>query len=173
MSNSVNDFDEFNRALDNLMIDGEMNQAMATMSAGEDFRDGTTPHESVGRGGLVVQVTMVNGALPIEGAKVTISNTDGSVIAELQTNKSGRTDLVSLETPASGYSQQPGTVLPYSEYNISVEHPEFYTAQFFNVPVFDKTNSIQPVSLEPLGENATENDRIVTNERQSGDGLND
>ena len=55
-------------------------------------------------------------------------------------------------------------MITYSTYNVRVEKDGYFTEEFLNVAVFDKIESIQPVSLEPLGENSLENDRLIANE---------
>lgn len=166
MSDTTSSFNEFNSALDRLI---ERNSGFdepaaptSTIAAGMAFADGADDHENTGTGKLVVQVYVASGALPVEGAKVTVTDADGNVVAERITDISGVASVEKLTAPAAEYSQQPGRVIPYSTYNILVSHPGYYTAQFLNVPVFDKNESIQPVGLIPLGENATENERITT-----------
>lgn len=118
-----------------------------------------------GTGRLVAQVVVARGALPVSGATVTIMDSKGNVIGTQTTDNSGRTPGISLPAPSFEISQKPGTIRPYSTYNMRIENPGFYTQEFLNVEVFDRTESIQPVLLEPLGENATEGDRLfVTNE---------
>lgn len=117
-----------------------------------------TDNSGIGR--LIVQASTASGALPIVNAKVTVEETDGRVIEVLMTDNSGRTRAVELSAPDAEYSQTPGDVVPYKAYNVRVEKQGFYTEELRNVAVFDGINSIQPVALEPLGENSTEDDKI-------------
>ena len=117
-----------------------------------------TDNSGIGR--LIVQASTASGALPIVNAKVTVEETDGRVIEVLMTDNSGRTRAVELPAPDAEYSQTPGDVVPYKVYNVRVEKQVFYTEELRNVAVFDGINSIQPVALEPLGENSTEDDKI-------------
>ena len=123
-----------------------------------------------GKGTLMVQVTSANGALPIEGAKVTISEVEeegGAVIANLVTDRSGRTEKIEIATPLAEVSQQPGTIRPYRNVNIMIEYPGYYVKENINVPVFDKIESIQPVALEPLPEGVTSAPPQITVEYES------
>ena len=161
MGNRYVDYKEFNKALDKLMRGenngfSEQSTTAATEVSANNKCDG-------GKGKLVVQVSTANGALPINGAKVTVSQNDGTVINEQYTDNSGRTKSIELCTPLAANSQSPGNLSTYSTYNVRVEKEGYFTEEFLNVAVFDKIESIQPVSLEPLGENSFENDRLAYN----------
>lgn len=117
-----------------------------------------------GLGSIRVQVTLARGAIPVPGAKVTITRSGGGVAAELVTDQSGRTPKVTLPAPAASYSQSPGDVRPYSVYHIKVEVPGYYTEDAVNVPIFDGIDSIQPISLSPLPEGAGMREEIYSDE---------
>ncbi len=179
MNNRKNDFAEFNAALDRLMRGGSFTEPAvptATLSEGADFKDGTAPHQNAALGTLILQVSTASGSVPIQGARVTVMQTGGSVLDILTTNNSGKTAPISLYAPALQYSQTPGNVIPYSTYNIRIEKPGYYTQEFLNVPIFAGIESIQYVSLDPLGEDALPGDRLTVNESQpnvlmSGEGV--
>ncbi len=122
-------------------------------------------YEKTGSGGLVIQVSTATGSVPVENATVTISNTDGTEIKTLVTDKSGRTEKMLLPTIEASVSKTPGGELPYSRYNAKIEMDGYYTEEFLNIAIFDGIESIQPVFLEPLPEGANENDKIVINEK--------
>ncbi len=117
--------------------------------------------ELSGVGRLIVQVFLANGAVPIQNATVSITDRNKNLITNLSTDNSGRTPSVDLPAPSARLSLQPGDVKPYSTYNIKVEYPGYYTEEFLNVPVFDGIESIQPVSMEALSENALATDKII------------
>lgn len=150
------DYDDFNKALDTLMGANEFKQSATAAMADADGLSG------VGR--LIVQVFLANGAVPIQNAKVTITNGNKEFITELFTNNSGRTPSIELPAPSRRYSLEPMDIKPYSTYNIRVEYPGFYTEEFLNVPVFDRIESIQPVSMQALGEDSTLDERITVDE---------
>lgn len=164
MNTNTYNYDDFNRALDRLMSSSteDLNLPAGIGSTIATPSHELTAAENMGSGTLIAQVTTATGAIPLQGAVVIISNPDGSIITTQFTDNSGRTAAVNLPAPSSSYSLSPGTVRPYSTYNMRVELPGYYTQQFLNIAVFDKIESIQPVSLEPLGEDATENDRLTT-----------
>lgn len=166
MDSRKKDYAAFNAALDRLMSGGsfyEPSEEAAAISEGE-----TESASGGGTGSLIVQVTMANGAIPIPGATVTISTSDGSVKTVQTTDISGRTPGFDLSTPSLTLSQSPGGAVPYTTYNIRIEKPGFYTQEFLNVAVFPGIVSIQGAALEPLGENAFENDRINGSGTQGG-----
>ncbi len=119
-----------------------------------------------GTGTLTVQVYTANGALPVQGAKVTVSDEGGATLYELYTDRSGRTNRIELCVPLAVNSQNEGNGgSTYGVFNIKVEKQGYYTEAFLNVAVFDGINSIQPVVMEPLGENAVESDKSSRPER--------
>ncbi len=155
----IMDFEGANQALDRRMGEGVQQGNLAgTLS---DFTSEEVPGEGRqdGKGRLVVQVTTAGRALPVQGARVVISNTDGEVIDVQTTDNSGRTSGVELNAPSFVYSQTPGNIRPYSGYNVRVEALGYFTQSLMNVAVFDRIESIQPVVLEPVGEDQLEGDR--------------
>ena len=105
------------------------------------------------RGGyLTVVVRTASGALPIEGATVTVESDEegGRFIRTLYTNESGRTPLLQLETPAAAGSLAPGGVRPYAIYNIRVEKDGYYPHENRGAPVFAGVTSVQGVEMIPL-----------------------
>lgn len=158
-------YQKFNEALAGTLMSPK-NRSSSRLLEGEDFsgKDNTAP---TGQGSLVVQVTLAKGAIPVSGARVTVSTAgnQSTQIADLLTDESGRTAPLLLPAPQSSYSQTPDSVVrPYSNYNIKVEYKGYYTEDAVNVPIFDKINSIQPVSLIPLSERDAGQFDIVVDE---------
>ena len=163
MNINTYNYDDINRALDRLMSSSsdDSSQPAGIGSTIATPSQELTAAENMGSGTLIAQVTTASGSIPLQGAVVIISNPDGSIITTQFTDNSGRTAAISLPAPSSEYSLSPSDVRPYSTYNMRIELPGYYTEEFLNIAVFDKIESIQPVSLEPLGEDATENDRLT------------
>ena len=110
----------------------------------------------VGIGYIKVRVTTALGAIPLEGATVTIrGNTDefSSVIRALSTDRNGATDTVELPTKDRSLSASPTNVPPYATYNIDVVLDGYYSQFYQNVPVFDGITAIQSADMVPLREN--------------------
>ena len=166
MDSRKKDYAYFNAALDRLMSSGGFYEPSTTTAAISEGK--AEPASGGGTGSLIVQVTMANGAVPIPGATVTISESDGEVKTVQTTDISGRTPGFELSTPSLALSQSPGGAAPYTTYNIRIEKPGFYTREFLNVAVFPGIVSIQGVALEPLGEDAFEDDRINGSSTQGG-----
>lgn len=113
------------------------------------------PKEYTSTGTLIVSVYTAGGALPIEGALVTIrgANQNGSgVISVLYTDQSGNTPRISLPAPPASSSESPGSATPFATYNVEVDKENFYPRSFINVPIFAGTTSIQPANLIPKTE---------------------
>ena len=90
--------------------------------------------------------------MPLPGSKVTIASGEEHVdfYAELQTDISGNTPVVTVPAPSRTLSQTPGgTVRPYYRYSIDVELPGYDIVNITDVPVFEGILSLQPVSMVP------------------------
>lgn len=111
---------------------------------------GTLP-DGVGR--IIVQVYTADQTKPIDGAHVTITREkDGKeeLIRALLTNPDGKTPAVDLPAPSKNYSLAPNEPQGFSNYNIRVDYPGYYTMEQINLPVFPGITSIQQINLIPL-----------------------
>lgn len=161
------DYARFNAALDRLMSgksDGFDERAVnaAAYDENESENNAAEVRAADASGSILVQVTMANGAVPIQGAKVIISDANGKTIQSGVTDQSGKISRIELPAPSLEYSQSPGLKVPYYTYNIRIEKPGFYKEEFLNVAVFPGIESIQGASLEPLDADALEGDRLIT-----------
>ncbi len=108
----------------------------------------TVPYESEGY--LIFSVSSANEALPIENASIHIVGTDEQnkdVEYSLTTDRSGRTERITLKVPSRELSLSPGTPYGFSRYNATVTKEGYYTQTFLGLPVFDGVTSIQPALL--------------------------
>ncbi len=105
-------------------------------------------------GRLVVNVRTAGGALPVEGATVTVysgGDSSGEPIARLRTDRSGLTETITLAAPPRRLSMQPGEGLkPYAEYTVVTVAEGFTPVTNVNLPLYSGVLSIQPVELVPL-----------------------
>jgi hypothetical protein len=119
-----------------------------------------------GQGKLIFQITTAGGAIPLEGAEITLRQTrsvsdgnGGDVIAVIYSGGDGRTELLTLPAPARSLSLEPardGAPIPYAIYNADVRLNGFYDQSYIRIPIFDGITSIQRASLIPLPENGFE-----------------
>lgn len=106
-------------------------------------------------GFIKLQVSTARSAIPISGAKVTISRMIGSsphVFATAVTDMDGLVAPIPLPAPDRSLSEQPenqGEPVPFATYDIRTEYPRHVPVENISVPVFDGIVSIQPVSLIP------------------------
>lgn len=113
-----------------------------------------------GQGFLVIHVTTARGAIPLEGAQVTIRNyleepteERGDVIATLISGTGGNTAVLPLAAPPRSASLSPGNGKPYASYIAEVRLEGYYDQTYSGIPVFDGITAIQPADLIPLPEN--------------------
>lgn len=125
-------------------------------------------NESIGF--LQVIVRTANGALPIEGANVSIyeyfpSNEEkpqdkGGLIYSLSTDNNGKTEKIALKTKSKDLSTSYGSPDPYLSYNIKVNKDGYYENRYISAPIFQGITSLQPVELIPIAEYADERDDL-------------
>ena len=106
------------------------------------------------RGYVRVFVTEANGAIPVEGALVTVTDygAENDVLYTLRTDEGGLTETVSLIVPGAGESLNPGSSSPAGLYGITVRREGYYPVEAAAVPVFAGVLAVLPVDLVPLSE---------------------
>ena len=105
-----------------------------------------------GTGHLQVWAVTARGALPVEGAVVTVAGADPRTrdLRITQTTYNvGKTEELPLPAPAASLSLVPGNMTPYATYDITVEKDGYYLHQALNVPVFDRVVSVQTAEMIP------------------------
>ena len=113
-----------------------------------------------GLGYMIVRVSTARGAIPLEGATVTVSNYApefesgrGDVIAVHTTDRSGITPKIALKAPPRSLSMSPGNGKSYQTYNVSVAKDGYFSQNYINAPIFDGITSIQTADMIPLPDN--------------------
>ena len=105
-------------------------------------------------GSLTIRAFTSQAQLPVSGATVIISSPseDGrrKVFSIQTTDESGGTRPVTLEAPDLSHSESPGGAVPFSDYSLVVEHPDYYLATFEKLQVFPGVETVQNVPLLPL-----------------------
>ena len=126
-------------------------------------------------GFLIVNVKTANGALPVEGASVTIYANeikndelllDSDVIYNLKTDTNGKTPKVALKTKNKDLSLSYENSFPYLTYNVYVTKDGYYDSTYLEVPIFQGITSLQDADLIPLSEFASPTDPIPNSTRQ-------
>ena len=103
-------------------------------------------------GALQINVESETRDRPINNAVVDISYTGDpdTVIEEVNTDSSGRTEVLSLPAPPMQYSQTPGEPQPYSEYTIRVSAEGFEPITVSGTEILPGELSLQTVHMRPL-----------------------
>lgn len=105
----------------------------------------------VSTGRLQVSTTLSDAGRPISGAVVRITPKDErqNVLAELITNVSGKTEIISLPSPPIELSLRPESPRPYSLYDVTVNAPGFKPAVINGVQILPDTTAFQNINLFP------------------------
>lgn len=105
-------------------------------------------------GYFISHVYTSNGAIPIVGATVVITQqqADGVVLLGVRrTNISGLTERLTIDTPEASASQTPDNGRPYSLVDITVDHPDYGEITANNVQIFPAITTDQDFMLIPSG----------------------
>ena len=107
--------------------------------------------EELSYGYIIVNVSTARGAIPIEGAQVSIfSGQDSELLYVLETGRSGNTERVALAAPERENSLNPGIVPPYANYNLNVNKEGYFKNEYSSVAIFEGVTTIQNATLIPL-----------------------
>lgn len=108
---------------------------------------------NIGRGTITFRVYTAREALPIKGAKCTLSKRiAGSTheITEMLTDESGQTPPQTLPAPSKELSQHvENNVQPFALYDATVRKDGYADVILKDIPVFDGVQSIQRVAMVP------------------------
>jgi peptidoglycan hydrolase-like protein with peptidoglycan-binding domain len=106
-----------------------------------------------GRGRLVVTVGVSGGAAPAVGATVSIASSRDAarIIEKLQTDSSGQTPEIELDSPPREYSMNTDMPKPYAEYDLNIEMEGFAAKAVKGVQVFPDAEALQDVVVNPAG----------------------
>lgn len=151
------------KAMRSMAMPEVQTQPMLIFENSEENADGMS-----GSGSLIVIATAVRGLYPVSGARVTVFTGSGEneiTVAEGYTNRSGKTVPIPLPAPSSEFAEAPNPEeRPFAYYNVRTVADGFIETINYNVAIFDKTTSLQSVSLYPLA-SAPEGTRpIIINE---------
>ena len=128
-----------------------------------------------GRGYLVVSVRAGEGAIPLEGALVTLRGgdaTDGDAIASFITDQSGNTPRITLPAPPRINSESPGGGKPYASYSADISLDGYFSNLYTNIPIFDTITSVQTAYMIPLPEDGGRNaDEVLIFDARTGERL--
>ena len=108
--------------------------------------------ESQDKGELQVNVTDSENN-PIKDARVTIreSETGNETMDTLQTDISGQTQIVDLNTPPLSYSlDEANEIRPYANYNVEIDAPGYETENIMNVEVLPDSLALQNVKMRKM-----------------------
>ncbi|MFQ9516022.1 MAG: peptidoglycan-binding protein [Eubacterium sp.] len=118
--------------------------------------------DSQDKGELQVNVTDSQNS-PIRGARVIIRQPGEStqVIDTLDTDNSGQTPTVDLNTPPLAYSlDENNEQMPYANYDVEIDAPGYETENIENVEILPDSMAIQNVRMRKVEGEETENINI-------------
>ena len=95
-----------------------------------------------------------NARIPLQGAAISITATDGTAIAMRLTNRSGTLDRpIEITVPDLSASQSPNSgVIPFTDVNLYARLENFETIEIENLQVFPGTLTVQNLAMIPLAE---------------------
>lgn len=140
-----------------------------TMNSNENLARIPALNGNSDTGYMVVQVSALQGAVPIANADVVVTRDIGNEIYLMWydvTDESGKSRIFELPAPPREMSEQPSNGgVPYASYNVRVAAPGFFTITNAGAQVFGGQTSIAAVDMIPKSEsqmNTTENITYTT-----------
>lgn len=101
---------------------------------------------------LVFEIYTAREALPVPGARITITDPETGATRVLIGDSSGRTEPICVSAPPAERSLSPGSALPvYKRYTARIEAEGYYTEIREDIRVFAGVQALQPVEMEPSG----------------------
>lgn len=103
-------------------------------------------------GTLGVRVYTSRAQLPVEGAAVVFSQQEGGrrrVLGVERSDSSGKVRPLTVTTPERVDSESPGTVRPYAQVDVWVEHPDYEVLMVEGAQVFPGVASRLELQLDP------------------------
>ncbi len=102
-------------------------------------------------GHLLIQARTADGAVPLTGAQVRITDMNSNTLYVLTTDENGETPVVSLETVDKSFSQTPYyNGLPFTSYSVLVQSFGFDSLFVTDIPIFDGQTAVLPIVLTPM-----------------------
>ncbi len=119
--------------------------------------------EVLDKGKLRVDVTTVRESTPIEDAKIEISyeGDPEQSLEEVNTDASGQTETLELNTPPLEYSMEPSERQPFAQYSIRVTAEGFRPVTVTGIEVFSEQTSVQKIRMERENAQGNRNDTIT------------
>lgn len=107
------------------------------------------------QGSFIARVYTSNGSIPVAGATVIVTrHTPNQAKPELLglqiTDGSGLTKPITIPTPDTSLSQQPGNGIGWSTVDVSAHHPRYEQILVRGVQIFPGVETIQNFQLIPL-----------------------
>ena len=122
-----------------------------------------TQNENVDEGTLRVQVVARGTNNPIPNARIEISNSGEpeQVLEEVNTNVSGMSDQIALNTPPLEYSMEPSENQPFAQYNVRVTAEGYRPFTVSGIQLFSEQLAIQPIRMETEEASGTPIENVV------------
>lgn len=110
-----------------------------------------------GFGNLVITILKEGTATPVSGAKVEISDMNGTKITSLKTDTLGNTDKIKLPAPLQSEDQ---IIKPYSKYIATVTHPDYTPTEVIGLHIYNESTAIPEIEIKTINRNGG-NSRVI------------
>ncbi len=113
-------------------------------------------------GYLTARIYTSNSTLPIEGAVVTVMQTQGgrdNIIGKRTTDKNGLITPITISAPDESLSLEPGSADVFAVVDARVDKEGFFTVIIKNVQIFAGQTTVVDTPLIPLPDNQLYDDK--------------
>ncbi len=116
----------------------------------------------MGVGKLLIETTIAQEALPLEGVYVRVFSDNYDIDQTYVTDAEGKIDTIELSAPDRSKSlDQTNTEIPYSVINVELFKEEYTERLIYDVQIFDGETSILKIEMMPNEINVVPNETIV------------
>ncbi|MDR1638578.1 MAG: peptidoglycan-binding protein [Clostridiales bacterium] len=105
----------------------------------------------MGIGYLSIEAYTADEALPVNSARISVTDSSGSVLYTMATDENGVSPAVQLEAPDISHTLDPNDPGPhYGSYDVEVSASGYDSSVIRGVQILDQRHSILPVNLTPM-----------------------
>lgn len=116
----------------------------------------------MGKGRLLIETTVAQEALPLEGVFVRVFSDNYNFNQIYSTNAEGKVGLIELPAPDRSLSlDQSNEEMPYSVINVELIKNDYTERLIYDVQVFDGETSLLQIEMMPNEENVVPNETTV------------
>ena len=116
----------------------------------------------MGKGFLKIPAFMGNNAIPITGAKITVTNSDNQIVSTTISDANGNTEIIELPAPDQALSLNSDFKgETYSLFSVEIQLANYLPIIYSGVQIMDGTTALLNVQMIPAPLNMYQENKII------------